>query len=224
MRILPDSSPLPNPPRRAGRLGAALALAVLAAACSPGAPPLTFDLSAPAEPVRGRIIGQVLVAEPVAVQALSDQRILVKEQSGAVSALGEGQWADQLPRLVQTRMIQTLENTSGIRAVARANSGIAGDLLLTSEIRSFQVEVPGNEALVEISAKIVSDRDGRVIGGRLFRARVPVAKVDAATVAPALDQALSTVLVDIARWISGGGGRSAQGGAAAARIAWAAPE
>jgi cholesterol transport system auxiliary component len=221
MRILPDVSRLPKATRRGSGLGAALALAVLTGACSSGSPPLTFDLTAPAEPARGRIIGQVLVAEPTAVQALSDQRILVKDQSGAVSALGEGQWADQLPRLVQTRMIQTLENTSGIRAVARANSGIAGDLLLTSEIRSFQVQVPGNEALVEISAKLVSDRDGRVIGGRLFRARVPVARIDAATVAPALDQALSTVLVDVARWISGGS-RAAEG-RAQARVAQAPP-
>ncbi len=216
---------IPTVPARslkpACRLGAAFGLALLATACSSGAPPLTFDLTAPAEPVRGRIIGQVLVAEPIAVQALSDQRILVKEQSGAVSALGEGQWADQLPRLVQTRMIQTLENTSGIRAVARANSGIAGDVLLTSEIRSFQVQVPANEALVEISAKLVSDRDGRVVGGRLFRARVPVARVDAASVAPALDQALSSVLVDIAHWV--GGGRRTAESAARARIAQVDP-
>lgn len=191
------------------RVAAALLLVGLAACSSSGSAPLTFDLTAPATRVRGGVVGQVLVAEPIAVQALSDQRILVKEQSGAVSALGEGQWADALPRLVQTRLIQTLENTTGIRSVARANSGVVGDVQLTTEIRAFQVAVPSNEAVVEISAKVVSDRAGRVVTGRVFRASVPVAQVNAATVAPALDQALSIVLVDMARWIGGASARVA---------------
>ena len=196
------------------RAATALLLVSLAACGSSGSAPLTFDLTAPATRVRGGVIGQVLVAEPVAVQTLSDQRILVKERSGAVSALGEGQWADSLPRLVQTRLIQTLENTAGIRSVARSNSGIAGDVQLATEIRSFQVEVPNNEAVVEISAKVVSDRAGRVVTGRVFRASVPVAQVNAAAVAPALDQALSIVLVDMARWIGGASARVAASDAA----------
>ena len=205
------------------RSAAALVLMGLAA-CSSGSAPLTFDLTAPATPVRGGIVGQVLVAEPVAVQALSAQRILVKEETGAVSALGEGQWADSLPRLVQTRLIQTLENTAGIRSVARANSGVSGDVQLTTEIRAFQVAVPSNQAIVEISAKLVSDREGRVVTGRVFRAGVPVAQVNAATVAPALDQALSIVLVDMARWIGGASARAAASDAASARIAAAAAQ
>jgi cholesterol transport system auxiliary component len=196
------------------RAATALLLVSLAACGSSGSAPLTFDLTAPATRVRGGVIGQVLVAEPVAVQTLSDQRILVKERSGAVSALGEGQWADSLPRLVQTRLIQTLENTAGIRSVARSNSGIGGDVQLATEIRSFQVEVPNNEAVVEIAAKVVSDRAGRVVTGRVFRASVPVAQVNAAAVAPSLDQALSIVLVDMARWIGGASARVAASDAA----------
>ena len=65
--------------------------------------------------------------EPAALQTLSTQQILVKDASGSVSFLGGGQWADNLPRLIQTRLINTFENASQLRGVSRPSSGaVAG--------------------------------------------------------------------------------------------------
>jgi cholesterol transport system auxiliary component len=183
------------------RLGALLLAAGMAAGCSSGPAPTTFDLTAPT--VRGRAIArQVLVAEPAAVQILSNQQIVVRDEGGTVSFLGEGQWADNLPRLVQARLIHTFENASNLRGITRPSSGAVADVQLISELRAFQVSTPSNEAVVEISAKIVSDQTGRILSGRIFAARVPVVAVDAANGARALDEALSTVMLDIVRWVS----------------------
>lgn len=176
-------------------------MASLAAACSSAPAPTTFDLSAAS--ARGRTItGQVLVGEPAAVQALSAQQILVRDENGTISFLGQSQWADNLPRLVQARLIQTFENASNLKGVARPSSGAVADVQLISEIRSFQVTTPSNLAVVEISAKIVSDQSGRILNGRIFSARVPVAAVDGPNAARALDEALSSVMLDIVRWVS----------------------
>jgi cholesterol transport system auxiliary component len=184
------------------RLGAILLVAGLLGACSSAPPPTTFDLSAAS--ARGRTItGQVLVAEPAAVQALSAQQMLVRDENGTISFLGEAQWADNLPRLVQARLIQTFENASNLKGVTRPSSGAVGDVQLISEIRAFQVSTPSNQAVVEISAKIVSDQNGRILNGRIFSARVPVAAVDGPNAARALDEALSTVMLDIVRWVGG---------------------
>ena len=145
----------------------------------------------------------MLVNEPAALQSLSSQQILVKDDSGAISFLGGGQWADNLPRLIQTRLINTFENASQLRGVARPSSGAAADVQLISELRRFEIATPGNEAVVEISAKIVSDQTGRIVNGRIFRARVPASAVDAPNAARALDEALSGVMLDIVRWVSG---------------------
>ena len=177
-------------------------LAALAGACSSAPAPTSYDLSAPTSRIRGAAGVQVLVNEPAALQTLSTQQILVKDASGTVSFLGGGQWADNLPRLIQTRLINTFENSSQLRGVSRPSSGAVGDVQLISELRSFEIATPSNEALVEISVKIVSDRDGRIINGRIFRARAPVAAVDAPNAARALDEALSTVMLDIVRWVS----------------------
>jgi cholesterol transport system auxiliary component len=181
-------------------MGAVLLVACVATACSSPAP-TTFDLTAPTARGRG-ITGQVLVAEPAAVQILSNQQIAVRDEGGTVSFLGNAQWADNLPRLVQARLIHTFENASILKGVARPSSGAVADVQLISEIRSFQISTPGNYAVVEISAKIVSDQSGRIVNARIFSARVPVAAVDAPNAARALDEALSSVMLDIVRWVS----------------------
>jgi cholesterol transport system auxiliary component len=184
------------------RLTPVMLLAALAGACSSGPAPTTYDLSAPTSRIRGAAGVQVLVNEPAALQTLSTQQIMVKDASGSVSFLGGGQWADNLPRLIQTRLINTFENASQLRGVSRPSSGAVADVQLVSELRSFEIATPSNEAVVEISVKIVGDQTGRIANGRIFRARRPVAAVDAANATRALDEALSTVMLEVVRWVS----------------------
>ncbi len=190
-----------EPPKLLRRAGAVICVAALTA-CSSAPVPTTYDLSAPSSRFRGAVGAQVLVAEPAAVQVLASQQLLVKDDGGTVSFLGAAQWADNLPRLVQARLIHTFENASLLRAVARPGSAAVADVQLTSEIRSFEVRTPENEAVVQISAKLVADQSGRILRGRIFTARVPVAAIDAPNTARALDEALSTVMIDMVRWVS----------------------
>src|SRR3954464_10092726 len=102
------------------RLLAAAALAALASACSSAPPPMTFDLTAPRQKVRGGSVeAQVAVAEPVAIQVFEAERILVKDAANAVSFLGGGQWADRLPRLLQARSVPTVRNPPPPHAARR---------------------------------------------------------------------------------------------------------
>lgn len=191
----------------AARLASVAVAGALLAACS-SAPPATFDLTAPRTGTRGGSgSAQIVVAEPITVQVLESDRIIVKDKSGAVSFLGNGQWADRLPRLIQARLIQTFENASRLKAVSRPGDRIVADYQLNTDIRAFQIDAGTGEAVVEISAKLVSDQAGRIVNARIFSARVPVASIDAATAAQALDRALSTVLVDVVRWSGGTGPR-----------------
>jgi cholesterol transport system auxiliary component len=198
----------PRPSRRAVlRVLTGAAIAAVAAACSTSPSPTTFDLTAPRQRVGGgdAMGGQVVVVpEPVAIQVLEAERIIVKDANGAVSFLGGAQWADRLPRLVQARLIQTFENASRIRAVGRPGDRIVADYHLNSEIRAFQIDAATGQAVVELSAKLVNDRSGRVALARVFTGRVPVATIDAGNAAQALDRALSIVLLAVVRWVSAG--------------------
>jgi cholesterol transport system auxiliary component len=183
-------------------LALAALLSSLTGACSSTPAPTTYDLSAPSTRIRGTVKAQVSVAQPAAVAALAGQQIIVKDAAGTISFLGNAQWADELPDLVQARLIHTFENASFLQAVTRPSSGAVTDAQLVTEIRSFEVSTPSNEAVVQVSAKLVSERDGRILRGRIFSTRVPVAAVDAPNATRALDEALSVVMLDIVRWVS----------------------
>lgn len=183
---------------------AALAgLVLLGLGACGSSPTPAFDLTAPRQAgrVAGRIAAQLVVAEPVALQAFESERIAVKGAGDAVSVLPDAQWADRLPRLVQARAIQTLENASRTRAVGRPGDGIVADGQLNMDIRAFQLDARTGDAVVEISVKLIDARSGRVIKARLFSARTRVASAAAPEVAQALDRSLSTVLVELVRWI-----------------------
>lgn len=195
----------PTAPRRGRRIALGLAAAMALGGCS-STPPTTFDLSAPRDVGRvGPGRGQLAVAEPIAVQALDSERIIVKDRSGAISFLPGVQWADRMPRLVQTRLIQTFENASRIANVGRPGGGLNADILLVTEIRSFQVASATGEAFVDITAKTVNSA-GRITAARMFSARVPTGGIDGPDAAEALDKALSKVMLDIVRWTAGGRG------------------
>ena len=141
----------------------------------------------------------LIVAQPTAVQALDSDRLIVKDSSGALSFLGGAQWADRVPNLVQTRLIQTFENGSRIAAVGRPGERIVPDFQLNTDIRAFNIDAASGQAVVEIPPKLIGDRTGKVQRAKPFSARVP-AGAEGAGAAQALDQALSQVLIQIARW------------------------
>ncbi len=187
--------------RAVALLGVA-ALASIMAGCSGGSSARVFDLSAPRDV--GRLSSgsraALIVAEPTTVQALDSERIIVRDGAGALSVLPGVQWADRLPKLVQTRLIQTFENGSRLGAVGRPGERILPDWQLNLDIRAFAIDAASGEAVVEISAKLIRDRTGRVAGARLFTARVAAGGIAGDSAAQALDAALSQVLVEIVRW------------------------
>ncbi len=194
--------PMPLRPPPVRRYVPVLLLSALAlSSCGGGSVPTTYDLSAPRD--FGRLRGSraaIVVNEPTTVQTLDSDRVIVKDSAGALSFLGGAQWADRVPKLVQVRLIQTFENGSRIASVSRPGERIVPDYQLVTDIRAFNIEAASGSALVEITAKLVTDRTGQIQRAKVFTARVPAAGGDAGNAAHALDRALSQVLVEIVRW------------------------
>ena len=185
--------PAPAPIRHAFFI---ITLLVPLASCS-SAPPVTFDLAS-VDPTslsvrHGR--GQIVVNEPIASLPIDSVRIVIRTGPEAVAYLKGAQWADQLPRLVQTRLIATFENAG--RTVGRP--GMIADYSLQTEIRHFEADVARNEAIVEISSRLVDSR-GRVVASGIFNANSPLIKDDGPSVTAALDHALADAMRKIVAW------------------------
>src|SRR6266567_8414031 len=182
---------------------AVLALAVALSACGGQAPP-TFDLNAPQTltKARGAGRGQLVVAEPTALSVLNTDRIVIRTQ-GEIAYLSRAQWSDRLPRLVQSRIVEGFENGSRLRAVGTPGDKLAADYQLVTDVRAFHVSVASEPmAEVEISAKMVSDRGGRVLAAKVFRASVPAASTEGPDAVSALDEAFQRVITDLVAWAS----------------------
>jgi cholesterol transport system auxiliary component len=142
----------------------------------------------------------LIIAEPVASAPLDGDRILVRPSSDAVATLRGAQWRERLPRLVQTRLVQSFENGKYLKAVGRSDSRLASDFSLMTELRRFEVDVVSGE-VVEIAAKLVHESSGRIRAAQIFTARIP-STADSASAVPSLDAALREVMDEMILWVS----------------------
>jgi cholesterol transport system auxiliary component len=183
----------------------ALALALSGCGFLKGPPPETFDLTAPESvPVKGATAAQILIPEPSALKALDSERIVVTTGS-KISYYPDAQWPDRLPRLFQAKAVQAFEQSRKARAVGRPGEGLSIDFQLVIDIRAFEYVSDGDDgyARVEISAKILNDRNGRVVSTKILTAEAPVTKDSAAGVVAGVDTALNEVLVELVSWTVG---------------------
>jgi len=107
-------------------------------------------------------------------------------------------WSDRLPKLLQARMVETLQNSGHIRAAAVPGQGLLIDYQLVIDVRAFELRQEG--AIADFAARVMDDRNGRVLRSRVFREVVPVASTRPAVVVQALDFAMDKTFADIANW------------------------
>ena len=161
-----------------------------------GAPkpgPAIYDL-APADAfpqIDKPIKAQLIVPDPNAIILFDSQKILVRNGEGTYSNINDAQWADNLPKLIQARIVQSFENARQLSAVSRPLEQLNAAYRLELAIRSFQILIePSAHAVVDVTARLVSDK-GVISGARVFTASVPAKSADAPDAAAALNEAFS---------------------------------
>jgi cholesterol transport system auxiliary component len=191
--------------RRSWIRGTAIILpltAALLAGCGTTAKNDTYDLSA--APVDGSGPSaknkQILIADPTALKALNSDQIVIRVSPSEIQYLSRSQWSDTLPRMVQAKLVEAFENSGKLGGVGKPGQGLAIDYQVVSDIRSFEIDASsGNKAVVEISVKILNDRNGTVRAQQVFRATA-AAGGDNAGFVKGLDRAFTAVTDQIVGW------------------------
>jgi cholesterol transport system auxiliary component len=191
--------------RRSWLLRTAIAMPLLAAAlvgCGTSAKNNTYDLSATATgsgpSAKGR---QILVQLPTALKPLDSDQIVVRVSPSEIQYLAKAQWGDKLPRMVQAKLVQAYENSGKVAGVGIPGQGLAIDYQVVTDIRAFEVRAGnGSQAVVEISVKILNDRNGSVRTQKVFRQAVPAGGGSNDGYVKALDRAFSAVASQIVDW------------------------
>lgn len=168
------------------------------AALLPQSPNAIYDLSAPPGAGTGSGGPQVLVPQPATVAALDTNRIAARPSPAEYAYLPDAQWSDTLPKLLQARLIETLEGSGRVRAAGLPGQRLLIDYQLVLDIRAFELRDEG--AVAEFGVRLMDDRNGRVIRSRVVRSVVPVASTENAAVVAGLDAAMDQAFLEIAGW------------------------
>ena len=181
----------------------ALGLGALVAGCANNTPSAYYSLTAAdlsgAAGRSSRV--QVLVAPPRALKALDTSYIAVVDQGPVYSYFPKSAWADTLPNVVQAKLQETLQNTGRLRGVGLPGDGLLIDYQLQTEIRAFELQVGGaSRGVVEISARIVNDRNGRTVATKVFRAATPAGGASVDKAVEAMNASADRVFAEMATW------------------------
>ncbi|MBS0246984.1 MAG: membrane integrity-associated transporter subunit PqiC [Proteobacteria bacterium] len=199
--------------RPAARFGApalAFALALALSGCGGGgglfskAAPPAFDLTAAHDfPHLTRAPrGQLVIAEPTALAGYESEKIVVRPNAVEAAQMGDAQWQDRLPKLLQARLLQSFEAAGRLRAVGRPADKLATDFVLVTEVRAFEISAADRTAVIELAVKIVRERTGRIMAARVFRVTAPTEAADGAAAVAALNDAFVKVAREIVLWAS----------------------
>jgi cholesterol transport system auxiliary component len=162
----------------------------------------TFSLSAVPEVMGPSAKNrQILIPEPTALKALDSEQVVIRLSGVEIQYLSKARWSDRLPKMVQAKLVEAFENTGRLGGVGKPGEGLAIDFQVVTDIRAFQVETNGaTHARIEISAKLLNDRNGTVRSQKVFTASVPVNGSDNRAYVAALDTAFAQVTSEIVAW------------------------
>jgi len=161
---------------------------------------VSYDLTVPRAPetTAKPSPAQLVVPDPTAVAALDSERIQTASANGAYASVPDAQWSDTLPKLLQLKILRSLEDAGRFAGVSRPLEGLTTDFQLVLDVRKFQIS-PNLMAEVELGCKMLA-ANGRIIATRIFRASVAAEGLGAPAAVAALDKAFGQAGAELVSW------------------------
>jgi phospholipid/cholesterol/gamma-HCH transport system substrate-binding protein len=145
----------------------------------------------------------VVLPEPTTLMGFNTDKILLQPAEGESVPLEKARWTDNLPVLVQEKVIQSFENAGYARSISRTREGVEGDYQLLIDIRRFHISTAAEPtAEIEFVAKLL-DKDGKILNASTFQATAPATGSDAQAYVKALDEAFEKLETELLQWVTG---------------------
>lgn len=189
-------------------LPAALLLAL--AACggilpTPAPPPQLYRLTS-LHDFLGNLPGanvQLVVDQPFATSALDTDRITLSRSPTTIDYFANASWTDHSTVMMQTLLINSLENSGRLAAVGRDPSALQPDFDLHSELRHFEAvyaDAGAPRVYCELEVKLVRDSDRSILAQRVFEAHAQASVNSVPAVVDAFDAATHELLGQVVTW------------------------
>ena len=151
-----------------------------------------------------RVRWQLVVDEPLASGGLNIDRIALRQTPTELKYFARARWTERAPRMVQTLMVESFENSGAIVAVGRKAIGLRSDYNLITELREFQAEYFESDGVptvrVRLNAKLVKQPRRAIVASRTFESTIKSEGKAMWHVIRAFDHALGKVLRHTVEW------------------------
>ena len=151
-----------------------------------------------------RVRWQLVVDEPLASGGLNIDRIALRHSPTELKYFARARWTERAPRMVQTLMVESFENSGAIVAVGRKAIGLRSDYNLITELREFQAEYFESDGVptvrVRLNVKLVKQPRRAIVASRTFESTIKSEGKAMRNVIRAFDQALGKVLRHTVEW------------------------
>lgn len=146
---------------------------------------------------------QLVVDVPLAPAGVDTNRVTLSRSPTSIDYFANAEWTDRAPLLVQSMLVQSLENSGRFAAVGRDAVVLPPDFVLQSEIRHFEAVYDAAGAVkidIDLAVRLVRSSDRRIVAQRTFRTSAVPAQNAVAAIIEAFDQASHGLARQIAVW------------------------
>ncbi len=147
---------------------------------------------------------QLVVEEPLTRGGLDNNRIAVRPSPTEVQYFAGARWTERTPRMVQSLLVETFEDTGKIVAVGRQTIGLRSDYNLKSELREFQAEYFEDgkppKVRIRLHVKLVRQPRQEIIAAKTFHHVLVADGRKMPQVVEAFDETLGVVLREVVSW------------------------
>lgn len=143
----------------------------------------------------------ITVVPPTLPQELQTPRVPVRTGDTNVAYLKNAQWVETPGTMFGRLLSETIAARTGRVVLDPKQFTFDPGIRLTGALEAFGVQADSLQAVVVYDAALARGADN--VETRRFEARVPIAAIDGASVAPALNEAANSVAAEVAAWIGG---------------------
>jgi cholesterol transport system auxiliary component len=195
-------------------LGAVIAAAIAAAGCTSSLletdlPTSTSYVLAPAPMAAttvARTQADLSIGRPDLRPGLDSQRIAVLK-GRQLDYYRAARWGDSMPQVVQSMLVDSLEDQPLFRSVTAEQARVAGDYVLDVEVRDFQAEYASDNAApvvhVSMVGRLIRIVDRKLVATLSSAAKDPAADNRMSAVAASFETAAQKVAVELAQKTAG---------------------
>ncbi|MBT5051024.1 MAG: hypothetical protein HOM58_21165 [Rhodospirillaceae bacterium] len=204
MRVHPSSR------RRTVGILAAVTIALVGNSCGTlpfDKPPPRLFLLTPKSTFRSdlpKVQWQLTIDVPIAEAGINTSRIAVQRNPITIDYFEGANWIDTAPRMVQTLLVESFENSNRIVGVGRQTGALRADYTLLVELREFQAEIDDlgsvPKAHVRLNAKLVRLPQRVIVGRKSADIAIEAKGPRLEDVVRAFDFALGKTLKSVVEW------------------------